>query len=85
MKIKEVFYIYFAFIHFRYVGVCCGIKVLSVLTFLLDWYLIKRREDVEKKQKTLTVGEVVNSIISLDKCMCLSCFSLQIKNLEMSC
>merc|ERR1719384_2885618 len=52
---------------FKYVGVCCGIKVLSVLTFLLDWYLIKRREDVEKKQKTLTVGEVVNSIISLDK------------------
>jgi len=36
---------------FKYVGVCCGIKVLSVLTFLLDWYLIKRREDVEKKQK----------------------------------
>lgn len=52
---------------FRYVGVCCGIKVLSVLTFLLDWYLIKRRETVEKKQNALTVGEVVNSIISLDK------------------
>jgi hypothetical protein len=52
---------------FRYVGVCCGIKVLSVLTFLLDWYLIKRRETSEKKQTALTVGEVVNSIISLDK------------------
>ena len=52
---------------FRYVGVCCGIKVLSVLTFLLDWWLIKRRETSEKKQTALTVGEVVNSIISLDK------------------
>ena len=54
-------------IFFRYVGVCCGIKVLSVLTFLLDWWLIKRRETSEKKQTALTVGEVVNSIISLDK------------------
>lgn len=53
---------------FKYVGVCCGIKVLSVLTFLLDWYLIKRRESSEKKQTAMTVGEVVNSIISLDKC-----------------
>merc|ERR1712223_2226169 len=52
---------------FKYVGVCCGIKVLSVLTFLLDWYLIKRRVDVEKKQTAMTMGEVVNSIISLDK------------------
>ena len=62
---------------FRYVGVCCGIKVLSVLTFLLDWYLIKRRETSEKKQTALTVGEVVNSIISLDKRMHLLNLSLQ--------
>ena len=38
------------------------------MTFLLDWYLIKRRESSEKKQTAMTVGEVVNSIISLDKC-----------------
>ena len=56
-------------LHFvcRYVGVCCGIKVLSVIIFCLDWYLIKRRENEEKKQKSMTVGEIVNSIISLDK------------------
>ena len=38
-----------------------------MLTFLLDWYLIRRRESSEKKQTAMTVGEVVNSIISLDK------------------
>jgi len=52
---------------YKYVGVCCGIKVLSVIIFCLDWYLIKRRENEEKKQKSMTVGEIVNSIISLDK------------------
>merc|ERR1719150_1624471 len=52
---------------YKYVGVCCGIKVASVLTFLLDWWLIRKRENAEKKQKSMTVGEIVNSIISLDK------------------
>ena len=52
---------------FRYVGVCLLIKVMSVLIFLLDWWLIRSRQNSEKKQAALTVGEVVNSIISLDK------------------
>ena len=52
---------------YKYVGVCCGIKVLSVIIFLLDWWLIRRRQNSEKKNAALTVGEVVNSIISLDK------------------
>lgn len=47
---------------------CCGIKVLSVIIFLVDWWLIRHRTRREKKdQKALTVGEVMNSIISLDK------------------
>ena len=61
------------------VVVCCGIKVLSVLTFLLDWYLIRRRESSEKKQTAMTVGEVVNSIISLDKRKCLPISGLKVK------
>ena len=40
---------------------------MSVLIFLLDWWLIRSRQNAEKKQAALTVGEVVNSIISLDK------------------
>ena len=47
---------------------CCGIKFLSVFIFLIDWWLIRQRQNAEKKQSALTVGEVVNSIISLDKC-----------------
>ena len=53
--------------HFRYVGVCCFIKVISVIIFLIDWWLIRNRQNTEKKHAALTVGEVVNSIISLDK------------------
>lgn len=48
-------------------GVCCVIKVLSVIIFLIDWWLIRNRQNAEKKSAALTVGEVVNSIISLDK------------------
>jgi len=51
----------------RYVGVCCFIKVLSVIIFLVDWWLIRNRQNAEKKNAAMTVGEVVNSIISLDK------------------
>merc|ERR1719275_364545 len=35
---------------FKYVGVCCGIKVVSCLIFLLDYYLIRKRQNAEKKQ-----------------------------------
>ena len=38
-----------------------------MIIFLLDWWLIRNRQNSEKKQNALTVGEVVNSIISLDK------------------
>ncbi len=53
----------------RYVGVCAFIKVCSMLIFILDWWLIRNRQRSEKKEKAaMTVGEAVNSIISLDKC-----------------
>ena len=38
-----------------------------MIIFLLDWWLIRNRQNSEKKNAALTVGEVVNSIISLDK------------------
>ena len=52
---------------------------MSVLTFLLDWWLIRKRENAEKKQTAMTMGEVVNSIISLDKCK----LGIQIRNMKM--
>lgn len=39
-----------------------------MLIFTLDWWLIRNRQKTEKKEKAMTVGEVMNSIISLDKC-----------------
>ncbi len=41
--------------------------MLSLAIFLVDWWLIRNRQNAEKKNAALTVGEVVNSIISLDK------------------
>ncbi|QQP55588.1 Solute carrier organic anion transporter family member 5A1like, partial [Caligus rogercresseyi] len=51
-----------------YVGVCSAIKVCSVVIFVIDWWLIRKRQNMEKKSgESLSVGEVVNSMISLDK------------------
>jgi hypothetical protein len=38
-----------------------------MLIFILDWWLIRNRQKTEKKEMAMTVGEAVNSIISLDK------------------
>lgn len=47
---------------------CSGLKVASGLLFFLDWMLIswKHKKDIEQPP-TLTVGEIVSSIISLDR------------------
>ncbi|CAB4061514.1 SLCO3A [Lepeophtheirus salmonis] len=53
---------------YKYVGVCSAIKVCSVIIFLIDWWLIRNRQNMEEKSgEGLSVGEVVNSMISLDK------------------
>jgi len=51
----------------RYVGICAGIKILALALFLVDWWLVRRRHQLEE-QATMTVGDLVGSIISLDKC-----------------
>lgn len=63
---KKESYIYL--ICYRYIGVCSGLKVASGLLFFLDWMLIswKHKKDIEQPP-TLTVGEIVSSIISLDR------------------
>jgi len=52
---------------YKYVGICAGIKILSFLISSFDWWLIRRKQLQEKNEGGLTVGEVVNSIVSLDK------------------
>uniref|UniRef100_A0A1B6FGW3 Solute carrier organic anion transporter family member n=1 Tax=Cuerna arida TaxID=1464854 RepID=A0A1B6FGW3_9HEMI len=54
---------------YRYVGLCCGIKILALSLFLVDWWLIRRRRHLEDLPAVLTVNDLVTSgsIISLDK------------------
>ncbi|XP_069678544.1 solute carrier organic anion transporter family member 3A1 [Periplaneta americana] len=51
---------------YKYVGICAGIKILALALFLVDWWLVRRRRQLED-QATMTVGDLVGSIISLDK------------------
>lgn len=58
----------FRSIFFRYVGLCAGIKILALALFLVDWWLVRRRRQMEDQAPSFTVNEFVGSIISLDKC-----------------
>ena len=51
---------------YKYVGICAGIKALSFLIFLFDWWLIRRRQLKEQEEGGMTMGEVVNSMVSID-------------------
>ncbi|GLG98073.1 Solute carrier organic anion transporter family member [Gryllus bimaculatus] len=51
---------------YRYVGICAGIKILALALFLVDWWFVRRRRQLEE-QAALTVNDLVGSIISLDK------------------
>lgn len=53
--------------YFRYVGLCAGIKILALALFLIDWWLVRRRRQMEDQPPSFTVNEFVGSIISLDK------------------
>lgn len=51
---------------YRYVGLCAGIKLFALGIFTLDWYLVRRRKQLDKAN-AITANEIVGSIISLDK------------------
>lgn len=51
----------------RYVGLCASIKIVALAIFMVDWWFVNRRKNLEKA-KTITAEEIVGSIISLDKC-----------------
>ncbi|XP_034253759.1 solute carrier organic anion transporter family member 5A1, partial [Thrips palmi] len=51
---------------YKYVGLCAGIKILALILFSLDWWLVRRRKRLEEHQD-LSVHDIVGSIISLDK------------------
>jgi len=51
---------------FKYVGICAGLKLFSVLIFILDWFMIRWKYKLDMDH-TMTVGDIVNSIISVDR------------------
>ncbi|XP_072402735.1 solute carrier organic anion transporter family member 3A1-like [Diabrotica undecimpunctata] len=51
---------------YRYVGLCAGIKTLALGIFLVDWWLVRHRRQLDE-DKAITANEIVGSIISLDK------------------
>lgn len=52
---------------YRYVGLCAGIKILALGIFMVDWWLVRRRKQLDEAGG-VTTNEIVGSIISLDKC-----------------
>lgn len=51
---------------FKYVGLCATIKVVALCIFMVDWWLVRQRRQLDKA-KTITANEVVGSIVSLDR------------------
>jgi organic anion transporter 3A len=51
---------------YRYVGLCAGIKILALGIFVVDWWLVRRRKQLDEAGG-ITTNEIVGSIISLDK------------------
>uniref|UniRef100_A0A2P2I6E8 Solute carrier organic anion transporter family member 4A1-like n=1 Tax=Hirondellea gigas TaxID=1518452 RepID=A0A2P2I6E8_9CRUS len=51
---------------FRYVGICASIKVIAAAIFVFDWLLIRWQYRLDMAG-TLTVGDIVNSLRSVDR------------------
>ncbi|XP_058818484.1 solute carrier organic anion transporter family member 5A1 [Topomyia yanbarensis] len=51
---------------YKYVGLCASIKIIALAIFIVDWWLVRRRKNMDKLNP-LSANEMVGSIISLDK------------------
>lgn len=58
---------------YRYVGLCAAIKILALGIFTVDWWLVRRRKQLDKTA-VITATEIVGSVISLDKCKAINTF-----------
>lgn len=52
---------------YRYVGLCATIKLIALAIFAVDWWLVRRKKQLEYTTP-LAATAGVGSIISLDKC-----------------
>ncbi|XP_039434561.1 solute carrier organic anion transporter family member 5A1 [Culex pipiens pallens] len=51
---------------FKYVGLCASIKIIALAIFIIDWWLVRRRKNLDQLNP-MSANELVGSIISLDK------------------
>lgn len=51
----------------RYVGLCGGIKIVALGIFMADWWLVRRRRNLETSPPLDPHKDIAGSIISLDK------------------
>ena len=54
-------------IYYRYVGLCASVKIIALAIFMIDWWLVRRRKQLDKMKPLNAADPIIGSIISLDK------------------
>ncbi|XP_060646595.1 solute carrier organic anion transporter family member 5A1 isoform X2 [Drosophila nasuta] len=52
---------------YKYVGLCATVKLVALFIFIVDWWLVRRRKQLEKMKPLNASDPIIGSIISLDK------------------
>ncbi|XP_050389881.1 solute carrier organic anion transporter family member 5A1 [Patella vulgata] len=52
---------------YKYVGMAAVLKVVGLLFFLTVWLILQKKNKSENMQSNLTVGQMMNSVTSIDK------------------
>ncbi|KAH8282669.1 hypothetical protein KR054_009059 [Drosophila jambulina] len=52
---------------YKYVGLCASVKLVALCIFIVDWWLVRRRKQLEKMKPLNASDPIIGSIISLDK------------------
>ncbi|KRG03279.1 solute carrier organic anion transporter family member 5A1 isoform X2 [Drosophila mojavensis] len=52
---------------YKYVGLCASVKLVALFIFIVDWWLVRRRKQLEKMKPLNASDPIIGSIISLDK------------------
>ncbi|KAH8412396.1 hypothetical protein KR009_001801 [Drosophila setifemur] len=52
---------------YKYVGLCAAVKIVALFIFIVDWWLVRRRKQLEKMKPLNASDPIIGSIISLDK------------------
>ncbi|ALC38471.1 Oatp30B [Drosophila busckii] len=52
---------------YKYVGLCAVVKLVALAIFMVDWWLVRRRKQLDKTKPLNASDPIIGSIISLDK------------------